>query len=342
MKAKLTLSNLLVFFIPLSIISLAILLSFSQLLVEHPNMAMAITCDLTITLPLVYLFLIWKKSIPKITAVPVFILGIVLSHLLLPVEMQGTLSWIKSYILPAVEITVFSIILYTNFRIFRRFQKNKTKGGDYLLTMKKSIHEVVDKPILANAMATESSMFYYAILGWKKPALSENEFTLHKKAGVIALYIALIFIMLVETVGIHFLAAKWSIVLAWILSISSVYLCFQILAHINALGKRRSYITDEILHVKYGLFGDLEVQLNQIEKVEFVNKNIEVEDKKVESLSILKDLEKPNMALHFQSPQTIMRAYGIQRECDVLLLHVDEKEKIFQKIQDSISSMDSN
>ena len=53
--------------------------------------------------------------------------------------------------------------------------------------------------------------------------------------------------------------------------------------------------------------------------------------------SLLKGLEPHNTMLYFRKLQTMQSAYGITRECEVLLHHVDEGGKIVSYLNEGIS-----
>ena len=68
--------NSLPFAIPVSILTFAVfLVTYSSIQLDD-TLAMGIIYDLTLTSPILYLIAIWRTKTPKITTVPVFILGI--------------------------------------------------------------------------------------------------------------------------------------------------------------------------------------------------------------------------------------------------------------------------
>ena len=71
----------------------------------------AITFDLLITTPILYYLIIRKRSIPKTTIIPVFILGIIVASIILPQAHQGYLELVKTWFLPLLELGVFTYLV---------------------------------------------------------------------------------------------------------------------------------------------------------------------------------------------------------------------------------------
>ncbi|GAB3176232.1 hypothetical protein [Telluribacter humicola] len=323
---------------PVLIILLSVGLALSPLLSQQPALAMGITYDLTLSAPLVYLFLIRNKRIPKITVVPLFVLGIVLASLLLPAHQQYHLGLVTTYLLPMVELVLLSVIFYYVHKAVRTFRQSTGESQDFYLILKKSAVRAVGYPRLAKVLATEIAMLYYALLAWKKAPRSQQSFTIYKENGVTALLGSILFVATIELFITHLLLTRWNATVAWVLSGLSLYGMLQILGHLRALRRRHLEIKDNRLLLKYGLFGDMDIELRQIQRVELTTNLVNEADKKVEQLALLKAVESYNVALYFTEKQTIEKAYGISRECDVILLHVDNKEEFVEKLHRAIST----
>ena len=325
-----------VYGLPVLIILSSVLLALSPLLKSYPDLAIGITYDLTLTAPLVYLLLIRKKRIPRITAVPFFVLGLILATLLVPEHQKFHLGLITSYLLPVVEITVLSVIVYKVVKTIRAFKKNAGTTGDFYTVLKQSAVETLGYPKIATVFATEIAMIYYSFFSWRRKKTRENEFTYHKENGITALLVAIIFIMLIETVALHLLLIGWNKIVAWIFTISSIYAVLQLFGHIKAMRRRYSVIEDESLMLKYGLFGEATIQLSEIERVALTTKDINDSGRKVEKLALLKMLEPHNIVIYFTKPRKVEKIYGITKECDTLLLHIDDKEAFVNKVNNAL------
>lgn len=334
---SLTRRQILTFATPGLILLISASLALSPLLDAYPDLAIGITYDLTITAPFVYFLFIRKQPISKITVVPFFVAGVVLATILLPADQQGQLDLIKTFVFPVVELVVLATIGTKVYRGIQTFKTNAGSSVDFYSILKKSTLETFDNPRVAAIFATEIASIYYALFSWKRRKTAVEEFTNYKESGSIALFGALLLVLAIETFVFHILLVNWSPVLAWILTISSVYFALQIFGHIKAMVQRHSMITDQQVVLKYGLFGDMTVHLRAIERVEKSGREVEEGSKKVESLSLLGGLEPHNVIIHFKNAQSIESVYGIKKNCDVLLLHIDNAEAFVADLTEAIS-----
>lgn len=333
MQIHLIRTYLLIYGIPLLIILFSAGLAMSSLVNRYPDLVIGITYDLTITAPLVYFFLIRKKKIPFATVVPVIVLGVILASLLLPKNQQHHLDLVKTILLPVVEICFLSVTFYHVYKFTKSFKATSQGKQDFYLILKESFVKAIAYPKVAKIFSTEIAMIYYAFISWKKRPISGNQFTGFKETGITALLLVIIFILIIETFVLHILLIKWSTAVAWIVFVLSIYTCVQILGHLKALRQRYSELTEEKLHLKYGLFGDIIIDLKNINRVEIYSNSFEDKNRKVEKLALLKDLESHNVVIYLSERQKVDKAYGITGECDTLLLHIDKKEVFVEMIQ---------
>lgn len=323
--------NLIIFGIPMMIIGLMILLVKSSMFINNPNeLSIGITCDLLLTVPLVYLFLIRKTKIPKTTVVPVLILGLIICSLILPIENQYYLNLFKTWVLPVVELSILLFVIYNVRKGIKRFKINKTDSFDFFNALKNTCYEILPRSFVM-PFATEIAVFYYAFLYWKKRKLKENEFSYHKDSGTIALLIAIIFIIAIETVVFHILLAKWSNIAAWILTFLSIYSGIQILGFLKSMLKRPISIENNRLHLRYGIMTETAIDLRDIERIEISSKDIEL-NKETRKLSILGELEGHNIIIRLKKENELNGLYGIKRKYKNLALYVDDKTEFENRI----------
>lgn len=324
-------SPLLIYGLPTLIIFCATTIAFTPFFAQHPELAIGITYDLTLSAPLLYLFLIRKTKIPKITVVPFFTVGIIIASFILPGEQQSHLDFIKFWIAPVVELGVLAFVGLSAYKTFQTYKFLKGKSSDVLTILRETCRKTLTFPILANVFAFEIAVFYYAFLSWKKSKPAANTFTYHKKNGAIALYAAFIFIISMETIVIHVLVAMWSALLAWILTLSSLYIVWLFFAHIKAILQRPIEVADDKVFIRYGLLGEAEIDLDNIESVELSSvPPAEKDDAK--RISPLGELEQFNTIIQLKQESTTNGFYGIKSKYKTLLLFVDENQKFKQLI----------
>lgn len=333
-----TLNNKLVIFgIPLGLLAILILIIKSSILEGNSSYDLAITTDLLLTVPLVYFLLIRKTEIPKTTVVPVMIAGLFVGSYFLPPGNQAYLSIFKIWVLPIVELSIITYVVVTVRRTIKKYKNSKDSTTDFFTALKITCYEILPK-VAVIPVVTEISVFYYGFVYWKKRELKDGEFSYHKDSGTIALLVAIILIVAVETVGLHILLLKWSNTAAWILTSLSIYSGIQIFGFLKSMLKRPISIDNNKLNLRYGVMNESTIDLIDIDSVEISSKDIELNDE-TRKLSFLGELESHNVIIKLKRQNTLVGLYGTKRKYKVLALYVDNKLEFKNKINEALSKI---
>jgi len=336
---KLNRSQTLIYGLPLVVVLSSIVIALSPLLKQYPALAVGITYDLALTAPLLFLVLSRKSRISKLRAVPFFIGGIAIATFLLPESGQVHLNFIKTYVLPIIELTVLAVLISKISKAVRVYKSRFATSADFLVVSKKSALELFGPSKFSAFLASEIGMFYYALIAWKKRRPFPNTFTNYKENGSIALAGAFLMVIFIETFALHILLAKWNVIAAWFLTATSIYTALMVFAHIKALLQRPSVLSDENLILKNGLIADIHIPLSAIEKIKSNTKELKSDNLKIGNLGLSKESTNHNIALHFKKPQTIEKMYGFTEECDVLLIHIDDRNVFVEKVNKAKSKL---
>jgi hypothetical protein len=316
--------NLIVFGIPLLIIVLIILIARSPMFTTNPDtLSIGITFDLLLTVPFAYFLLIRKTKIPKTTIFPFLVFGIISCSIILPSENQYYLDLFKTWAFPIVEISVLSFVIYNVRKAIKSYKSNKTESFDFFTTLKNTCFEILPKEIVI-PFVTEIAVFYYGFINWKRRYLKENEFSYHKDSGTVALLLAIIFIIAIETVAFHILLAKWNNIAAWILTFLSIYSGIQIFGFLKSMLKRPISMENDQIHLRYGIMTETVIDIKDIDQIELSSKDIEL-DKNTRKLSFLGELESHNIIIHLKKENELIGLYGIKRRYRNLAFYLDDK-----------------
>ncbi|WP_394747482.1 hypothetical protein [Spongiimicrobium salis] len=327
---KMALHSNLAYGIPLLIILTTIAIGLSPLLQQYPQIAIGITYDLVLTAPLAYFLVIRKRNIPKITLIPLIVIGIIIASYILPEQQQSHLNAIKAYVLPLTELLVLSVLVFKISKGIRTFRLASKTRSDFYEISKSSAKTLFGKTPFAAFFASEISMFYYAGFAWRFKKLQKQEFSNYKDNASIAMAVALLLVVGIETFTFHILLMKWSVVAAWIFTGSSLYTAVLIIAHIKALLLRPSLLTPKELVLKNGLLANIRIPLDSIATVTRCSAEISSSDSRIGNLGLSKKSTHHSLALYFKYPQTIEKMYGFTDECDVLLFHLDNKDSFLK------------
>ena len=327
-------SSLSVFLVPILMIFSMWILTKSTWFTNYPKqLSLGISIDLLFTMPLVHFFIIRKKKISKLTIASVFVLGLLTADFILPENYHSLLNIVKTYLLPILELTIFSFLVYKANQIYNNFKSHKNSNLDFYDAIQAACKAILPNKI-AHLLATEIAVVYYAFFTWKKTELKENHFTNYRENGIKTLLYAFIFIIFIETFAIHNFIEKRSFIIAWILSFLSVYTALQFFALIKSLSKRSIYI-DEIKQkvvLRFGFFGFAEISFSEINSLEINNKDLP-EDKSVLPFSPLGTLGGHNIIFHLKNNIQFEGLYGIKKESNKLAVFVDEKRKFVNLIE---------
>ncbi|ANM31206.1 hypothetical protein ABI59_18945 [Acidobacteria bacterium Mor1] len=308
---------------------LLIAVSRSSLLQGAPGLlGKAIALDLLVTLPALYLAAIWRSRIPRFTVVPVFVAMLVLGHFIVPEAGRGVIEAARNYVLPAVELGAFAFIV---FRIRGAMARVGRVGyPDYLDSAREASRELAPGRV-ADLLAGELAALHYAFsLGRNapEPADGEQHFSYHLRSASVAIFVAIAFVALVETVAVHLLAHIWVGNWAWILTGISLYSLLFIIAHARATPRRPILAAADGLTVRYGLLGDARVPWSAIAGVEQGEQVLE-KDKQRWDLGFGAQL---NVRLLLSEELEGQGPYGIRRRYRELRFFADEPGQVAEAI----------
>ena len=296
-------------------------------------LSLGITADFVVLLPLAYFVLIRKTKVSKFTVLPVFILSTFLASVIIPKEHQIYLKFAE-YALAPLELGIIGFVIYQVSQIIKKQRKSEKSKIDFLESLREIIFKKTNNQTFANIFATEASMFYYAFGGWGKQKEINNQtyFTYHKESAYFSFAWVILFMVVVETIALHFALSLWSIIAAWILTALSVYSFFFILGDMNAIKKRPIYLDDEFLYIRIGIRWQAKIPLREVQVVELTN---DVPENKSHANLILMGM--PNVCLTFTKTQKATGLYGIRKNFQSLSICVDDKEKFKQIVENNIT-----
>ena len=320
-----TQSNVMLFGVPLVIMGLLVALTQLAVFKSHPEiLSTGITFDLLLTVPLVYFLLIRKTKIPKTTVVLFFVIGLIVCSFIIPQEHQHYLNLAKTWVLPLVEISVVSFIVYKVRKAILQFKAQRDTSQDVFSALKITCQELLPKPLVI-PFVTEISVFYYGFVNWKKKQLSRNEFSYHKNSGSQTLLFAFIFIIIIETIVLHLLLMNWNNTVAWVLTGLSIYTGIQLFGFAKSLSQRPIVITEHNLYLRYGIMNESIIDLKAIEAVELSSKSLKP-DSESRHLSLLGNVEGHNVVLHVNQKQNLIGLYGFKKPFKSIAFHLDNPQ----------------
>lgn len=186
---------------------------------------------------------------------------------------------------------------------------------------------------ISKLVANEIALLYYGCFNFKKTILKSNEFSNYKGSGILSTLSALILVVGIEMITVHFLTAKWSPLLAWILTGLTVYSALQLIGIIRSIPKRPITLHPNKLVLRFGILSETTIAYHSIKSIELANASNVDKNKTTRTLSRLGELENSNIVIHLRSPQKLNCIYGKPKTFTKLLLFVDGNKSFKTQVE---------
>jgi hypothetical protein len=254
--------------IALGVYATLFVLASSQLFERAPGLAsFGITFDLLVTIPVAFWVMVARpRKLPWFTLIPCVIVSGWAGVLMLPPEHRQFLHAARYLIAPA-ELW---LVGYGAVRAWRLLRGGTHPSRDVPDAIRAALGEIVRYPTVADAVAAEVALFWYALLSWgARPRVAPGEaaFTQHRRSGIGGMVGALAFACLVEAVGVHLLVAQWSPTAAWALTGLSLYGVIWLVGLGRSVVLRPTIVGRDGLRVRIGALYEAVVPFEAIESV---------------------------------------------------------------------------
>jgi len=186
--------------------------------------AFGLTCDMVILVPLSYYLLIVRRSGHSLVRVaPAVVVSMLVASMVLPAGHRGALHLLEAVAVP-VELGLLAWVVWRAARVLR--EARRTGGSDPLEQFRSAAFELLRSSRAAGVFATEISVFYYSLGSWRAEphhVMGKRAFTHHRRSGQAGIVLGFVVLLAVEGVAVHLLLSMWSVLAAWIFTLTSVY-----------------------------------------------------------------------------------------------------------------------
>jgi hypothetical protein len=225
----------------------------------------ALVFDLVVLVPLVYYALVVRRSrLPAVSLVPVFLLSVLVASRILPADQPLALRILELMALP-VEIAILGCIGWRASRAISDAPRDSTT--DPIEHMRRVAFELTKNDRVAAIVATEVAVFVYAFGSWRSrphaPA-GMKAFSHHSRSGHGGIVLGFGLVMAFETVAVHLLLLQWSAIVAWLLTIGTIYGALWLVGDYRATVLRPILVDDQRVVIRAGFRCRLEVPLDRV------------------------------------------------------------------------------
>lgn len=234
----------------------------------------ALPLDFMVGIPLgFYLLVVKPRRLTLLSVIPIIWVGYALSALALRAPDAGILPALLSALIP-VEL---AIAARECLKIARTFKTAKAKNPDPMAWFRETMRYLVRKDAAANMTAAELSVWYYALLSWrKKPYVlpGERAFSYHNAGGYMNMMLGLALAFPAEIVAVHLLVSQWSVIAASIVTALSVYAAIWLVGDARARILRPIVVGEGSVRLECGIQMEVIIPVSHIEAVSLSDNEI--------------------------------------------------------------------
>ncbi|HVG24037.1 MAG TPA: hypothetical protein VND45_07775, partial [Thermoanaerobaculia bacterium] len=284
--------------------------------------AWGITFDLTISIPLLYWFVVVRTGHARpLTVAPLFLLGSAFAAWLLPASQQQFLRQLGSVVGPAAEVLLVGALVR---RIVAARRNGSVASSDPYERIAAAARTIAGEGRVAEVIASEVTILCYALLGWRMKAEETRGrvLTFHERNGWGTIVVCIYAIIAAEGVGMHLLLRLWNPLAAWAWTGLDLWAAMWLLGDYHALRLRRTFIDDHALHLRYGLRWSGVIPRDAIESVEAVRDQSQWKRKDVLKVAMF---DAPRWLVTLREPVVIHGMAGLRKSVRAIALLPDQE-----------------
>lgn len=294
----------------------------------------ALPLDFMVGIPLgFYLLVIRPRKLTLLSVIPVIWIGYGLSVFALGSADAGVLP----YLLAALAPVELAIAVRECLKVAKVYKSARKSSADPMAWFKETMLYLVRKDVPASMAAAELSVWYYALLSWRRKSYvlsGESAFSYHNAGGYMSMMLGLALAFPVEIVGVHLLISQWSVIGAFIVTALSIYAAIWLIGDARARVMRPVAIGDGCVRLECGIQMEAVVPLSDIEEVCHSESNIGVLDK-ADKLNY-GTFYRANTWVVAKRPFEVRTMYGTKR-VRAIGLSLDDPQMFAQAIQESVN-----
>jgi hypothetical protein len=297
----------------------------------------ALTLTLTLLVPLLYyLTLVYWRGWPVVTVLPVFIGSFLRAGRLIPDTHHQMLDLVE-YGAVAAEIVLVGFLGYRTFQLRRAYREQAASGLDVYAGLRQSAQSILG-PVAGNMLAYEMTVFYYLLFGWRRtPTDRPLSFSYHRKTAYLAIVAVVMLAVVAELFGMHLLISLWSSVVAWIVTVLSIYAMLWLIGDAHAIRLRPIQLTETMLLLRVGLRSTIDVPLESIDS--FGAPSGGALSRRTPGYLKAVLLGGPSFRVELNTPVDALGPYGLTTKATTIDVQVDEPQRLETELRKSIAAV---
>ena len=332
--------NQVILFIVFSSVLVFIELYVSRsMLYQVPYIPLAVVFDMIVIIPIMYYFILVRPNIvSKFTVWIIFLVSIAGVNFLMPQKSIKYLDMLYT-IIPLVELFIIGFTLFKIKSIVKQF---KHHDEDSMYVSDSIIHTLegfTSSRIAISILSSEISFIYFSILGWFKVYVPKNDtkvFTYHETSNYRSILIAFAIATLLGAIGTHFILNIFSSMLAWIITISTLYTILYMVGDANAARLQPMIISKETFYLRVANRQRVDINLDNIISVTQRKREHTIGEKKVDDVLELYLINEANIEMTLKNDVRVNGLFGSKKVGKVLAFYVDNPYAFVKTFQTKI------
>jgi hypothetical protein len=196
--------------------------------------------------------------------------------------------------------------------------------ADFLLNLREALAGTIGAPAVFSIVVNEISTVRYGLLFWlggKEVLPGQKFFTTHRDSGYAAVWAVLLFVLVLETAGLHFLLLKWSPVAAYVSTGLSIYSVVFFVADLVSMVKRPIVFHHDQLLFRIGIRWNATVARQNIKRLTPIR---DFDKAKEKDTLLCAPANVPNLLLELHEAVTVTGFFGIRRQAHRIAFHADD------------------
>jgi hypothetical protein len=289
----------------------------------------AVALDVLLIIPVAYWALVVRRRLGHArTLIPIVALCILAASAIVPARHAGVLAWAR-YLITPVEVGLLAYIVY---KVRAMLASGcASRAGDPVEAASAALQDALGSLFAARLIASEFAVSYYALASWgRRPHVPEGAsgFAPARAATVIAVLVP---IVALETMGMHMLISRWSVLAAWILTALSAYTMLWVFADYRAMAMRPTLVTRDEIVIRVGLRCSLRAPLTLVEHAQ--STSWRDRGRSLPGHLNMASPDSPNILVAFREPITAQRIFGVTTTIKSVGLRVQDADGMLRALR---------
>lgn len=291
------------------------------------NQTMIVTAGILIAIPILSLFVSLLTAAPFVFFYMMTGISFLLAALILPNPKPELYTYAIQWGGPPILASFVVFILYKLIKVRQDFLR-VDPSKETIVRLEQSLTPLFGQGLLRRLAFNEIRLWYYCLYVWFKPPKIDADvsYTYHKTSMIKVLIIFGCIMLLIDVSVLHLLISLFSKTLAWIITISSIYLMFQLVAFYNSCRYEPHMVTDKVIILRLGFYSRTEFSPDQIDVFRHAPKNISDEDKTKDTFNCVLSLDSPQYELVLKEPHWKTYMLGGKEQITKIWIKLDDPD----------------